>query len=270
MSHPETEISAEQLKRLERLVDSVPWFSYGQLVLLKGMKQHQHPAFDARLLTASLYATSRERLHDYLKQIKIVDRRKPNARAAEARLDSSSNASANNASANNANVNVNNASGNNANGGNSANGGNLNGINGNANGGNGNGGDSDDGFEVMPFDTVCEKVVEMPPAHLPEALRRQNAAAYHDQLIDMFLATQPTSIKPRPDVNDSNLAQHSERDTPHDLVSETLAEIYLAQGLPDKAEQIYSKLSLLYPEKKAYFAARFQSQCAGVPSESNF
>jgi hypothetical protein len=265
MSHPEAEISAEQLKRLERLVDSVPWFSYGQLVLLKGMKQHQHPAFDARLLTASLYATSRERLHDYLKQIKIADRRKPNARAAEARLDSSSNASANsgNLNANNANLNGVNA---NLNGGNA----NANGGNGNANGVDGNGGDSDDGFEVMPFDTVCEKVVEMPPAHLPEALRRQNAAAYHDQLIDMFLATQPTSIKPRPDVNDSNLAQHSERDTPHDLVSETLAEIYLAQGLPDKAEQIYSKLSLLYPEKKAYFAARFQSQCAGVPSESNF
>jgi hypothetical protein len=206
MTHPETEISVEQLKLLEQLVEHFPWFSYAQLLLLKGMMQRRQPSFDDRLLSASLYATSRERLHDYLKQIKIADRHKHKLHAdVGANLDN-----------------------------------------------------NNDGFEVMPLDTVCEKVVETPPTS------RQRSAVYHDRLIDMFLATQPSTIKPRPNVNNNDLTRISEKNT--EPVSETLAEIYLAQGLQDKAERIYSKLSLLYPEKSAYFAARFQAQCAGVAS----
>ena len=37
--------------------------------------------------------------------------------------------------------------------------------------------------------------------------------------------------------------------------SETLARIYLEQGYKDEAREIYSKLSLRYPEKSVYFAA---------------
>ena len=45
--------------------------------------------------------------------------------------------------------------------------------------------------------------------------------------------------------------------------TETLAAIYLNQGMPDRAIEIYYKLSLKYPEKSTYFAdliARVQSQ----------
>jgi hypothetical protein len=209
MAPPEVEISPERIKELERLVDNFPWFSCGQLLLLKGMKQHQHPSFNARLLSASLYATSRERLHDYLKQVKVADPQAQNAAAASP---------------------------------------------------------NSDGFEVMPFDAVCEKVVEMPPEMSALEPERQSFAKHHDKLIDIFLATQPSPMTPRSDVRDDDLAQPDEKNAAHELVSETLAEIYLAQGLPDKAEQIYSKLSLLYPEKKAYFAARFQSQRAKASS----
>ncbi len=40
-----------------------------------------------------------------------------------------------------------------------------------------------------------------------------------------------------------------------DYCTEALAKIYLDQGYKDKAKEIYSKLSLLYPEKSVYFAS---------------
>ena len=40
-----------------------------------------------------------------------------------------------------------------------------------------------------------------------------------------------------------------------DLVSETLAQIYADQGHPERAKEIYIKLSLQSPEKSAYFAS---------------
>lgn len=40
-----------------------------------------------------------------------------------------------------------------------------------------------------------------------------------------------------------------------DFCTEELAKVYLEQGYPDKAKQIYSKLSLLIPEKSVYFAS---------------
>ena len=40
-----------------------------------------------------------------------------------------------------------------------------------------------------------------------------------------------------------------------DYFTETLAQIYADQGYPEQAKQIYSRLSLRFPEKSAYFAA---------------
>ena len=40
-----------------------------------------------------------------------------------------------------------------------------------------------------------------------------------------------------------------------DFCTEELAKVYLEQGYPEKAKQIYSKLSLLIPEKSIYFAS---------------
>ena len=45
---------------------------------------------------------------------------------------------------------------------------------------------------------------------------------------------------------------------PKELYTEALAEVYLQQGLRQKATMVFEKLSLLDPSKSAYFAARIR------------
>ena len=49
--------------------------------------------------------------------------------------------------------------------------------------------------------------------------------------------------------------EYSESEDVTDFCTETLAEIYLDQKYYDQAKEIYSKLSLRYPEKSVYFAS---------------
>ena len=55
---------------------------------------------------------------------------------------------------------------------------------------------------------------------------------------------------------DDDVMTEAEIDEEDDLVSEELAEIYLAQGLKCEAIEIYRKLSLLNSEKSVYFAEK--------------
>lgn len=79
------------------------------------------------------------------------------------------------------------------------------------------------------------------------------------QLIDRFIEAQPSVNKPSDaDYKESSkIAKESLIDR-LDFVSETLAQIYVQQGNPKKAIEIYKQLSLKYPEKKLYFAAQIQ------------
>lgn len=43
-----------------------------------------------------------------------------------------------------------------------------------------------------------------------------------------------------------------------EIVTETMAEVLIKQGMRDRARTIYEKLSLLNPDKKAYFAAKIE------------
>lgn len=73
------------------------------------------------------------------------------------------------------------------------------------------------------------------------------------EVIDRFLASECGRIVPREGIPEGDIAVGSAV-IDEELATEELAEIYLAQGLNDRARAIYAKLSLLYPEKSVYFA----------------
>ena len=78
------------------------------------------------------------------------------------------------------------------------------------------------------------------------------------ELIDKFISDNPSISKPKADFyNPISVAQNSIIDK-SDIVSETLAKIYLQQGYFEKAISIYEKLSLNNPEKSIYFAAQIE------------
>lgn len=90
------------------------------------------------------------------------------------------------------------------------------------------------------------------PASLPEPQEKNTV-----DLIDDFLSKPTSRIVPADpgelpeepdDISTESVCEKQE------IASETLAAIYLAQGKPEKAIDIYSQLSLKFPEKSSYFA----------------
>lgn len=77
---------------------------------------------------------------------------------------------------------------------------------------------------------------------------------HNEDLIARFLKTNPSISRPKADFfNPSDVAKKSEH-LPDDLATETLANVYLKQGNVAHAIEIYEKLILKFPEKRAYFA----------------
>ena len=73
-------------------------------------------------------------------------------------------------------------------------------------------------------------------------------------IIDRFLRVETHRIVAEEGEVESDIVTEAELLGEDDMVSEELAEVYLAQGLKDMAIETYRKLSLLNPEKSIYFA----------------
>ena len=79
------------------------------------------------------------------------------------------------------------------------------------------------------------------------------------EIINRFLRKSEYRIVAEEGEVTGEICTEAEIDDEDDLVSEELAEIYLAQGLKNEAIEIYRKLSLLNSEKSVYFAEEIKN-----------
>lgn len=86
-------------------------------------------------------------------------------------------------------------------------------------------------------------------------LTRRQKKNVQKQVIDRFIATAP-KIKPvsKDDEMYEPLVLDESKSVNQEIVSETLARIYIEQQHYARAKEVYRKLILLYPEKSNYFA----------------
>jgi hypothetical protein len=78
------------------------------------------------------------------------------------------------------------------------------------------------------------------------------------ELLEKFIQNRPSISRPKAEFfNAENMSRKSE-ELKLDLVSESLAKLFLKQGMPDKALEIYEKLMLQNPSNNALFAAQIE------------
>jgi hypothetical protein len=116
-------------------------------------------------------------------------------------------------------------------------------------------------FELYPYSDRSSDPTPQPEmtaqlSSQTDDKKAENEEDIVDHLIDKFSKDVP-KIQADPKLHDmtANYGKASlEEDA--EIVTETLANIYVNQGYYGKAVKMYKKLALIFPEKSSYFAAR--------------
>ena len=101
---------------------------------------------------------------------------------------------------------------------------------------------------------AVKELVEMPKVGLQTIDIKRLVKITSSDIIDRFLRTETHRIVAQEGEPEGEIVTEAEFADEDDMVSEELAEVYLAQGLKDMAKETYCKLSLRNPEKSIYFA----------------
>jgi hypothetical protein len=104
----------------------------------------------------------------------------------------------------------------------------------------------------IPEEVVIQQQIPAYKLEFAEGEILESTGMQYD-LVNKFLNEKP-SFSMRSEVLDDS--EESVYDP--EIISEPLAEIFLKQGKADIAINTYEKLSLKYPEKSSYFAARIE------------
>ncbi|MDP6909256.1 MAG: hypothetical protein QF371_07115 [Flavobacteriales bacterium] len=105
--------------------------------------------------------------------------------------------------------------------------------------------------------------------HQPKVPKTKQVGKSKVELIDQFLSDEPRKeIKKRAEFFNPQKAASKSMEEDFTVVSETLAKIYEKQQKYELAIQAYQALSLKYPEKSTYFAARLKELDGKLNTES--